>query len=40
MTGYTRISRYEFYRDGGFSNPQLVRVSRAGAWAYFKRVAA
>ena len=39
MRGYSRISRYEFYRDGAFSNPRLVRVTRGAGWAYFRREA-
>jgi len=35
--GYTRISRASFYRRGGFSNPNLVRVTRGGSFAYFAR---
>ena len=27
MRGYSRISRYEFYRDGAFSNPRLLEPS-------------
>jgi hypothetical protein len=37
MIGYTKISREQFYRQGGFSNPRLVRVTRNGVWAYFGR---
>lgn len=37
MIHYTKISRAAFYRNGGFSNPRLVRVTRSGAWAYFQR---
>lgn len=38
MMGYAQITRAEFYRLGGFSNPRLVRVTRGHAWAYFERV--
>lgn len=37
MIGYTKISRKAFYSQGGFHNPQLVRVERNKSWAYFKR---
>lgn len=37
MTGYTKITKDQFYRYGGFSNTRLVRVTRDGAWAYFQR---
>jgi hypothetical protein len=37
MIGYTRITRREFYKRGGFSNPRCVRVTRSRAWAYFYR---
>lgn len=37
MTGYEKITRRAFYRAGGFSNPNLVRVSRGAGWAYYRR---
>lgn len=37
MIGYTKISKDQFYRYGGFSNPLLVRVTRSKSWAYYKR---
>lgn len=37
MLNHTKITRKQFYRCGGFSNPRLVRVTRGGAWAYFQR---
>lgn len=37
MLGYTKISKEQFYRYDGFSNPRLVRVTRNGNWAYFER---
>lgn len=37
MTGYTCITKDQFYRYGGFSNPRLLRVTRNGVWAYFQR---
>lgn len=37
MIGYTKISREQFYRGGGFANPRNVRVTRDGDWAYFYR---
>lgn len=30
-----RITKEQFYRLGGFSNRNLVRVTRAGDWAYY-----
>lgn len=38
MSGHARITKDQFYRYGGFSNPRLVRVTRSGDWAYFMRV--
>lgn len=37
MTGYTLITRKEFYAQRGFANPKLVRVTRSGHYAYFSR---
>ena len=37
MIGYTRITREQYVRDGGASNPRLCRVTRNGEWAYFRR---
>lgn len=37
MIGYAKITKAAFYREGGFANPNLVRVTRGNAWAYFKR---
>jgi len=37
MIGYTKITRRQFYAQGGFSNPALVRTQRGQSWAYFKR---
>lgn len=39
MTGYTKITKEEFYKMGGFSNPRLVRVSRSGSWVYYQNKA-
>ena len=39
MMGYMKISRAHFYRLGGFSNTQCVRVTRGRSWAYFWRPA-
>lgn len=36
MIGYTKVTKYYFYRSGGFANPRLVRVTRGRAWAYFE----
>lgn len=35
MMGYTKISREQFYRYGGFANTKLVRVTRNGNWAHY-----
>ncbi len=35
MMNYTRISKMDFYLNGGFANPRCVRVSRGKSWAYF-----
>ncbi len=37
MTGYTKITKAQFYKEGGFSNSRLVRVTRSGAWAHYRR---
>lgn len=37
MTGYTKITKEEFYNSGGFSNPRNVRVTRGKAWAHYQR---
>lgn len=37
MTGYTKISRRDFYMLGGFAHPLLIRVTRSGSWAYYRR---
>lgn len=38
LIGSTRISKREFYRVGGFSNPLCWRrQKRGGAWQYFYR---
>ena len=37
MTGYTKITRRDFYLMGGFAHPRLVRVTRGKAWAYYQR---
>lgn len=31
-----RLTKEQFYRCGGFSNPRFVRLTRDGAWAYFE----
>lgn len=37
MTGYTRITKAQFYSYGGFAAyPRLVRVTRDGDWAYYQ----
>lgn len=35
MTGWTRITKAEWYRLGGFSNPSLYRIQRGKAWKYY-----
>jgi hypothetical protein len=37
VIGYERISKRDFYANGGFSNPRCVRVARGRSWAYFYR---
>lgn len=32
-----RITRREFYADGGLSNPALFRRMSGGAWTYWRR---
>lgn len=35
MLGVTRISKKEFYRNGGLANTKHYRKQIGGAWAYF-----
>lgn len=37
MTGYERITRAQFYNNGGHANPRLVRMTRGRCWAYYRR---
>lgn len=37
MKGYTKITKDQFYRYGGMSNPRLIRVTRNGEWVYFQK---
>lgn len=37
MIGHIKISKDQFYRLGGFSNPDLFRKEINGSWAHFKR---
>ena len=37
MIGYKRITRAEFYHQGGFANHRFVRVTRGGSRAYYER---
>jgi hypothetical protein len=37
MIDHTSITKGQFYRYGGFSNPRCVRVTRSGAYAHFWR---
>lgn len=32
----TRISKRDFYKEGGLSNPRLFRKMLGGAWSYWK----
>jgi hypothetical protein len=38
MSGYKRITKKEFYAEGGFSNSKLVRTQRGNGWGYYKAV--
>lgn len=40
MHGYERITKADFYLNGGFANSRCVRVTRNGAWAYYWRLTA
>lgn len=35
MAGYTRITKAQFYANGGFANPRCVRISRGGSYAHY-----
>lgn len=35
--GYIRISKRDWYANGGFANSRCVRVQRGRSWAYFYR---
>lgn len=37
MIGYERISKKDFYHNGGFANTRCVRVTRGRSWGYFFR---
>ena len=37
MKNDTRITREQFYRLGGFSNPRLYRKQLGKGWAYYQR---
>jgi hypothetical protein len=37
MMGYERISKRDFYANGGFANARCVRVTRGRSWVYFYR---
>lgn len=34
-SNYHEISKREFYRRGGFSNPKLFRKQRGNGWSYY-----
>lgn len=34
---HVRISKRDFYLNGGFANSRCVRVTRGSSWAYFWR---
>ena len=36
MLNVTRISKRDFYAQGGFSNPKLFRKMVGNAWHYFR----
>lgn len=33
--GYRRLSKYQFYRYGGFANPRQFRRMRGRTWTYW-----
>jgi len=35
MMNAERISKRDFYRNGGFANTRLFRRMRSGSWQYF-----
>ena len=37
MIGYEQITKEQFYRSGGFSNPRNVRIMRGKSWRYFQK---
>ena len=37
MLGYMRISKRDFYLNGGFADSRCTRVTRGRSWAYFYR---
>lgn len=37
MMNYMKISRRDFYHNGGFANTHCVRVTRGRSWAYYWR---
>lgn len=39
MTGYTQITKAQYYLSGGMSNPRLVRKAKpgTGVWTYWQR---
>lgn len=37
-TRYIKITKKEFYRGGGFSNPNLFRKQSGNSWAYYQIV--
>jgi hypothetical protein len=36
MIGYVKTTKALWYKTGGFANPLNVRVTRNGAWAYYR----
>jgi hypothetical protein len=38
MIGYAQISKKDFYRSGGLSNPRNVRITRGHSWVYLRRI--
>jgi hypothetical protein len=40
MIGYERITKGDFYLNGGFANSRCVRITRNRRWMYFWRMTA
>lgn len=35
MIGYVKITKREFYLNGGFANPKCIRVTRGKSYAHY-----